>query len=254
MADLDTLVSEFKAEGVVAEHITAVLSYFSGSDFDRVVEAYRFAHYYLKETLRKDGSSFFAHMVESAYILHTEIRPELEKNTGIRLSAEDYIAIIIHDVHEKSKAVTLGEGDGMLSIKDIFGEEVSVRVRATHTIGHGPSARRDNYARITRTQILIPSAAAIKLADVMHNIRTLDGHSDNPYKQLTIALSAYVDYAQIAHDLGLNIFAEEMRKAADLYIQGNKSAMRRLTNAGGTRRYELAALTEAWQIAIDDCQ
>lgn len=164
-------------------------AYLSKEDKKIIKKAFNLSLFLHKDAKRKSGEPYILHPIEVARIVCKEIG--LSDVTSI-------ICALLHDVVE----------DTFADIEDIrkeFGDSVAKIIDGLTKISvvfdPTSSAQAENF----RKMILIMSddirVALIKLADRLHNMRTLDFMK--PETQLKIASETRFLYAPLAHRLGL---------------------------------------------------
>ncbi len=204
--------------GLIRDHLREMQDYFTDPEEKaQFQEACDFAYEKLKDVLRDNGDSFLAHMVESTYILHTEIRPICEE-AGIKLSVLDYVALMIHDVHEECKDVYLRD------IGEMFGKEVYRRIDAMSTEAAGIYRHRDSFSKLIGISMEIPSVLLLKLADRLHNMRTLSGKEEA--KQGGIATETRMRFVPLARYLGFEAIAQDLDGLCGIYIRVDEDKYR----------------------------
>jgi GTP diphosphokinase / guanosine-3',5'-bis(diphosphate) 3'-diphosphatase len=155
--------------------------------YEMAVEAHR-------EQRRKSGEPYILHPIEVARICAEEV--------GLGPTA--VVAALLHDVVEDTD-VTLDQ------IKTEFGEKIATivdgltKLDATET--EGDSIQAENFKKILGTLVDDVRIVLIKMADRLHNMRTLG--SMPHHKQLKIAAETEYIYAPLAHRLGLYNFRSE---------------------------------------------
>ena len=198
-------------QGLNRDHLREMQDYFTDpKEKAQFQEACDFAYEKLNDVLRDNGDSFLAHMVESTYILHTEIRPICEE-AGIKLSVLDYVAEMIHDVHEECNDVDLHY------IMGRFGVEVYRRIDAMSTESAGIYRHRDSFSKLIGISMEIPSVLLLKLADRLHNMRTLYGKEEA--KQMEIAADTRIRFVPLARYLGFEAIAQDLEDLSRIYIR-----------------------------------
>lgn len=154
-----------------------------------------------KETRRKSGEPFIFHPLAVAQICVEEIG----------LGTTSIICALLHDVVEDTE-IELSE------IKQMFGRKVSRIIDGLTKIGgafdYGTSQQAENFRKVLFTLSEDVRVILIKLADRLHNMRTLKSMPRN--KQLKIASETIYLYAPLAHRLGLNTIKTELE---DLYLR-----------------------------------
>ncbi len=153
-----------------------------------VMRAYVFAAKAHKGQERISGEPYLTHPLEVASIL-----------TDLRLDTVTIAAGLLHDVVEDTHA-TLEE------IHDLFGKEVSAIVDGVTKLSRITfSSRMEAQAESIRKMILAMSkdirVILVKLADRLHNMRTLGPLPDAKRRQ--IAQETLDLYAPLAHRLGI---------------------------------------------------
>jgi GTP pyrophosphokinase len=175
-----------------------------GYDLDKIMTAYDLANSAHKGQVRSSGEPYISHPLAVACIL-------LEFN----MDSDTICAAILHDVVEDT-VIELSE------IKKKFGKDVALLVDGVTKIGMVPIdyTKEEQEAENTR-KILMAMAEdvrviLIKLADRLHNMRTLD--SRPPDKQRANAFETMNLYAPIALRLGMNSLREEMEALSLRYL------------------------------------
>jgi GTP pyrophosphokinase len=150
---------------------------------------------------RRSGEPYIYHPLEVAMIAVDEIG----------LGTTSIISAILHDVVE----------DTEFEIEDIdreFGPKIAKIIDGLTKISgvfeYGTSAQAENFRKMLLTLSEDVRVILIKLADRLHNMRTLSSLPRN--KQLRIASETIYLYAPLAHRLGLYAIKTEME---DLYLK-----------------------------------
>ena len=165
--------------------------------FDLAVEAH-------KEMRRKSGEPYIWHPIEVAKIVSEEIG----------LGTTSVICALLHDVVEDTD-YTLEDIAGM------FGKKVSSIIdgltKISDEFNNEPSLQAENFKKMLLTLSDDVRVILIKLADRLHNMRTLD--SMPAYKQIKIAAETLFLYAPLAHRLGLYAIKTELEDLSFKYEQ-----------------------------------
>ena len=159
----------------------------SAEDMVRIREAFEFASKAHEGQMRKSGDPYIVHPVTVAMIVAKELE----------LGANPVIAAFLHDVVEDTE-YTLDD------IRQRFGNDVAflVSVVTKKNSGHYEVSKQvDNYKQMLNSIHYDIRALLIKLADRLHNMRTLG--SMPPQKQVKIAGETDFFYAPLANRLGL---------------------------------------------------
>lgn len=136
---------------------------------------------------RKSGEAYILHPIEVARICAEEIG----------LGATAIVAALLHDTVEDTP-ITL------IDITTEFGEKVAELVNGLTKLDETydvESPQAENIKKILGTLIIDVRIVLIKMADRLHNMRTLG--SMQQHKQLKIAAETEFIYAPLAHRLGL---------------------------------------------------
>ncbi len=153
----------------------------SAEDMQRVREAYALAAEAHKDQRRKTGEPYIIHPIAVARIVAEELE----------LGANPVIAAFLHDVVEDTD-FTIGD------IRGRFGDDVAFLVGVVtrqKKDKYEKSKQVDNYRQILASVQYDVRAILIKLADRLHNMRTLD--SMRPDKQMKIAGETDYFYAPL---------------------------------------------------------
>lgn len=184
---------------------------FNEDDRNLISKAYYYALEKHKNQFRKSGEPYIHHLIEVCYICAS-------LNSGpITLTAS-----LLHDVVE----------DTDTTIEDIekeFGEETSKIVDALTKIQRLKLSKieSEEFVAEDHRKIFIGMAKdirviVIKLADRLHNMRTLNSLS--PDRQIALAKETLDVFAPIAHRLGLDVIKSEMEDLCLKYLEPDKFA------------------------------
>lgn len=156
-------------------------------DMKKIYEAFEFARKAHDGQLRKSGEPYIIHPIAVAMIVAVELE----------LGANPVIAAFLHDVVEDTD-YTIDD------IRQRFGDDVAFLVSVVtkkNTGDYEISKQVDNYKQMLNSIHYDIRALLIKLADRLHNMRTLG--SMPPHKQMKIAGETDFFYAPLANRLGL---------------------------------------------------
>lgn len=173
-------------------------------DKDMIRTAFQMAADAHKTMRRKSGEPYILHPIAVAKICVEEI------GLGIRST----ICALMHDTVE----------DTDVSLEDVereFGQEIARIVdgltKISNVIDVNASQQAENFKKILLTLTDDPRVILIKLADRLHNMRTLD--SMKREKQLKISSETVYVYAPLAHRMGLYNIKTEMEDLAMKYME-----------------------------------
>jgi GTP diphosphokinase / guanosine-3',5'-bis(diphosphate) 3'-diphosphatase len=167
----------------------------SAEDSKNIRQAYEIAVEAHSKQRRKSGEPYILHPIEVARICAEELV----------LGPTAIVAALLHDVVEDTD-VTLDEIEGK------FGKQIAIIVKGLTKLDEvsvGVNKQAENFKKILGTLIVDVRIALIKMADRMHNMRTLG--SMPSHKQMRIAHETSYIYAPLAHRLGLYAFKTEFQ-------------------------------------------
>ena len=164
--------------------------------FEMAVEAH-------KNTRRKSGEPYILHPLAVAMICVEEI------GLGVRST----ICALLHDTVEDTDITTE-------VVQREFGSEIAKIVdgltKISNVLDANSSQQAENFKKILLTLTDDPRVILIKLADRLHNMRTLD--SMKREKQLKIASETVYVYAPLAHRMGLYNIKTELEDLSMKYM------------------------------------
>jgi GTP diphosphokinase / guanosine-3',5'-bis(diphosphate) 3'-diphosphatase len=157
-----------------------------------------------KTMRRKSGEPYILHPIAVARICVDEI------GLGIRST----ICALLHDTVEDTD-ITLDD------IKREFGSEIAKIVdgltKISTVMDTNTTQQAENFKKILLTLTDDPRVILIKLADRLHNMRTMD--SMKREKQLKISSETVYVYAPLAHRMGLYAIKTEMEDLSMKYLE-----------------------------------
>src|SRR6188472_1986968 len=173
-------------------------------DRDLIRIAFEMAAEAHKTMRRKSGEPYILHPLAVAKICVEEI------GLGVRST----ICSLLHDTVEDTD-VTLED------VQREFGSEIAKIVdgltKISNVIDVNASQQAENFKKILLTLTDDPRVILIKLADRLHNMRTLD--SMKREKQLKISSETVYVYAPLAHRMGLYAIKTEMEDLSMKYLE-----------------------------------
>jgi GTP pyrophosphokinase len=172
-------------------------------DLSKIISAYEFAAKAHAGQKRSSGQDYIIHPLAVSYIL-------LE----LGMDTDTICAALLHDVVEDTDA-TLDD------LKKRFGQDVALLVDGVTKLSKIPTSTKEEQAAENIRKILLAMSQdirvmIIKLADRLHNMRTLRYRPLD--KQRNVALETMNIYAPIAHRLGIRAMKEELQDLAFHYL------------------------------------
>jgi len=173
-------------------------------DLDLLRRAYDFAAEQHAEQRRESGEPYLSHPLAVAHLL-----------ADMRLDVATLSAALLHDVVEDTKIP-------LTQIAEQFGTEVARLVEGATKISRlnllAPEARQaENVRKMLLAMVNDVRVVLIKLADRLHNMRTLDYLPTD--RQQRIARETLGIYAPIAHRLGMGAMRGELEDLAFSYLE-----------------------------------
>jgi GTP diphosphokinase / guanosine-3',5'-bis(diphosphate) 3'-diphosphatase len=206
--------------------------YLKPTDVARLAEAYRFSEAAHAGQTRQSGDPYISHPLAVAEIL-----------ADWHLDGQTLMAALLHDVTEDT-SVTKDE------ISDTFGKPVAELVDGVSKLDRiefqsAEDAQAENFRKMLLAMARDVRVMLIKLADRLHNMRTLGAVS--PAKRRRVARETMEIYAPIANRLGLNTLYHELQELAfsHLYPTRYKVLAKATKAARGNRREMIGRTLEA---------
>ncbi|MFO1068628.1 MAG: bifunctional (p)ppGpp synthetase/guanosine-3',5'-bis(diphosphate) 3'-pyrophosphohydrolase [Geminicoccaceae bacterium] len=200
------------------ELVERVKAYDPDADEDLLNRAYVYAMKAHGAQLRASGDPYFHHPVEVAGIL-----------THYRLDSASIATGLLHDTVEDTGA-TLGE------IEHLFGKSVSRLVDGVTKLNKlqlqsAQTAQAENFRKLLLAMSDDIRVLLVKLADRLHNMRTLHFVGD-PDKRRRIAAETMEIYAPLAERIGMASMQAELEDLAfkELFPDARESILHRLGN------------------------
>ena len=158
-----------------------------------------------KDMRRKSGEPYIYHPIEVARIVVADIG----------LGATATICALLHDLVEDTDYT-------LKDVEKLFGSNVAKIIDGLTKIDdvmdmQTPSLQAENFRKILMTLSDDVRVILIKLADRLHNMRTLESMPRD--KQLKIASETAFLYAPLAHRLGLYSFKTELDDLSMKYLE-----------------------------------
>jgi len=187
----------------ITDILDTIAEYNPDADLDIIDRAYVYSARVHEGQVRLSGEPYLSHPLEVAHIL-----------ADMRLDVESIAAALLHDVIEDTPATKE-------DIEALFGPGVAHIVEGVTKLSALPfSNKAAQQAESLRKMILAMAddirVVLIKLADRLHNMRTLKYHK-KPDKQSAIAQETLDIYAPIAARLGIFWVKNELEDIAFFY-------------------------------------
>ncbi len=172
-------------------------------DVEKIMRAYKVADEAHEGQMRSSGEKYISHPLAVASIL-----------LDYCMDTDTICAALLHDVVEDTDT-------SLDDVKKQFGADVALMVDGVTKIGQVPlNTKEEQQAENIRKILMAMSkdirVIIIKLADRLHNMRTL--YARPPEKQRKTSLETMNFYAHIAHRLGMSDVKEEMESIAIHYL------------------------------------
>jgi GTP diphosphokinase / guanosine-3',5'-bis(diphosphate) 3'-diphosphatase len=207
----------------------ARFGYLKPKDVARLAEAYRFSEAAHAGQTRQSGDPYISHPLAVAEIL-----------AEWHLDGQTLMAALLHDVTEDT-SVTKDE------ISDTFGKPVAELVDGVSKLDRiefqsAEDAQAENFRKMLLAMARDVRVILIKLADRLHNMRTLSAVS--PAKRRRVARETMEIYAPIANRLGLNALYHELQELAFSHLYPLRyQVLAKATKAARGNRREMIGKT-----------
>ncbi|MGH2732533.1 MAG: RelA/SpoT family protein [Actinomycetota bacterium] len=183
----------------IEDVVREVKSHHPKADAKEIVRAYELARMAHEGQRRKSGELFIEHPVGVARIL-----------ASLGMDATTVVAAFLHDVVEDTDL-------GLDDIRSSFGEEVAAIIDGLTKIDKIRFGSREQEQAGNLRKMIVAMAKdlrvlIIKLADRLHNMRTLRGHAS--FKQEAIATETLEIYAPLADRLGMQKIKADLEDLA----------------------------------------
>ncbi len=216
-----------------------LFTYLKPADVAKLGEAYRFSEAAHAGQTRQSGEPYISHPLAVTEIL-----------AGWHMDSQALMAALLHDVMEDT-SVTKDE------ISDTFGKPVAELVDGLSKLDRiefqsAEDAQAENFRKMLLAMARDVRVILIKLADRLHNMRTLGAVS--PAKRRRVARETREIYAPIANRLGLNNLYQELEELAfaHLYPLRHRVLAKATRSARGNRREVIGKTQEAIKAKLVD--
>ncbi|UCG10377.1 MAG: bifunctional (p)ppGpp synthetase/guanosine-3',5'-bis(diphosphate) 3'-pyrophosphohydrolase [Dehalococcoidia bacterium] len=207
-----------------------------------VEDAYNFAAEAHQGQMRKSGEPYLNHPLQTAMIL-----------AGLQLDASSLVAALLHDIPENCQIP-------VAKLEAKFGKEIAKLVDGTTKLARAArqapeamtkEAQAENLRKMLLAMAEDLRVVFIKLADRLHNMRTLDALPTE--KQLSVAQETLEIYAPLAHRLGIGELKWQLEDLAFSYLEPERyRRITRLVTARRTQRENfIAKVSEVLRAEFD---
>ena len=217
---------------LISDLVSLLESYLDQKQVSEIYEAYLFSAEAHDGQHRLTGEPYIYHPIEVARIL-----------AGMRIDHTTIMAALLHDVLEDTNHTER-------ELTDRFGQDVTELVdgvsKLTRIHMENPQhAQAENFRKMMLAMTRDIRVILIKLADRLHNMRTLDGMRAD--KRRRIARETLEIYIPIAHRLGMNKIATELRELgfSNLYPMRARILAEAVRQARGNRKEILETIEAA---------
>jgi len=219
----------------------SVAGYLKPADLSRLEEAYHFSDAAHQGQLRKSGEPYISHPVAVAEIL-----------SHWQLDAQTLCAALLHDVVEDTEVSTD-------DISRRFGKPVADLVDGVSKLDRiefqsQQDAQAENFRKMLLAMARDVRVMLIKLADRLHNMRTLGAVS--PAQRRRVARETLEIYAPIANRLGLDGLYRELQELGFQHIHPLRFRVlaKAVKGARGNRREVVDKILEAIKQRLGEAQ
>lgn len=209
-------------------------SYISNqNDRDSIKKAYEYILRKHDGQMRKSGEPYYHHLLEVAYIL-----------ASLQCGPVTIIAGLLHDVVEDTNTP-------LEEIENGWGKEVAKIVDSLTKIQRLKLSKisKEEFEAEDQRKIFLGMARdvrviIVKLADRLHNMRTLDSLSKD--RQIALSRETLDVFVPIAHRLGINFIKSELEDLSLKYLEPEKykEVKKLLSVRSKTSKKSLDALTK----------
>lgn len=214
-------------------------SYLTENELKRVREAYRFSDQAHLGQVRKSGEPYISHPIAVAEIC-----------ADWKLDVQAIMAALLHDVME-DQGITKDElierfGSTVASLVDGLSKLEKIEFQSQI------EAQAENFRKMLLAMARDLRVILIKLADRLHNMRTLDAMAAN--KKRRIAKETMDVYVPIAHRLGLNNLYRELQDLSfsHLYPLRYQTLTKAVKAARGNRREVVKKILESVNTTLNN--
>ena len=181
----------------------------SPEDKAKIREAYDFILEKHEGQLRKSGEPYYHHLIEVSYIL-------AQLHCGPNTIAAGFLHDVVEDTDTSIEDIRKRWGDEVASIVDSLTKIQRLKLSKMNSEEFEAEDHRKIFLGMAKDIRVI----LIKLADRLHNMRTLDSLSSE--RQLALSKETMDVFVPIAHRLGLDIIKSELEDLCLKYLEPEK--------------------------------
>lgn len=218
-----------------------LIKYLSATEVEQITAAFLLSHDAHQGQQRTSGEPYITHPVAVARIL-----------AMMRMDAQTIMAALLHDVLEDTPMTRQ-------QLVERFGEQVADLVEGVSKLTRFPfttqaEAHAENLRKMMMAMVQDIRVILIKLADRLHNMRTLDAL--RPDKRRRIARETLEIYAPIAHRLGIYSVREELEDLgfAALYPVRYRILKAAVDKLRGHRKQVVSNIQQVFEQRIQSAQ
>ncbi len=216
-------------------------TYLTPDQIKLVVKAYRFGAAAHEGQRRRSGEDYISHPVAVASIL-----------ADMHMDAQAIAAAILHDVVEDTET-------GIADLEKEFDSEIATLVDGVSKLDQMPfnsraEAQAESFRKMMLAMIEDIRVILVKLADRLHNMRTLDSMPRD--KQARIARETLEIYAPIANRLGINRMKVDLEDLGMRYLYPYRYRVleKALRRAKGNQRQMLRKMADRIRKSLQEQQ
>ena len=188
----------------ISDIVATITAYAPDAEVAPVMQAYLLAARAHQGQFRKSGEAYLQHPIEVARIL-----------ADMRMDVDTIATALLHDALEDNpitkEEMSAQVGPVITELVDGVTKIGKLRFRSQEEL------QAENFRKMMLAMSKDLRVILVKLADRLHNMRTLEGH--NPEKRAKIARETLEIYAPIANRLGLNKLKSELEDLGFRYTE-----------------------------------
>lgn len=189
---------------ITLDDLLKLIKSYNAEELDRVKKAYEYASLMHKGQVRQSGEDYIVHPLNVTYIL-----------ASMHADGATLCAGILHDTLEDTVATT----DDLI---ENFGTEVTLLVSGVTNFSKSDFSSKEeevsaNMRKIINSLTIDPRIILIKLADRLHNMRTLE--YKNKESQIRKSLETLEIFVPLAYYVGVNNIKSELEDLCLKYLR-----------------------------------